>query len=191
MLAGQPAARREDTAATKDIVITCIHCNNIVHCTTISGQNIAELEVASGSEPFGNWLLDAVLSCVDLQPGQRLVLLNSEGSLISELQDEDPDVCVAARMYGDGTIAYVGDVNSEIETCKFVLAFCRRSTLAPFIIGSRYVVKGLKSKPELNGKVGEVVGYQEARIQLRLMDADRTEMALKQDNLEAEVTSEA
>lgn len=184
MMAGQPVACRDNNKESKDIAVTCIQCDNTIQCTGVSGQSIANFDTPVDSEPFGNWLLDAVLPYIDLKPGQRLLLLNSDGNIVLELQDEDPDVCIATHRYGDGTIAYFGDVNSEIETMKFVVGFCRKSKLVPFSIGSRFVVRGLKSKPETNGKIGEVVGYQGARIQVRLDDGEQTEMALNQANLE-------
>ena len=182
--AGHLTSSRHLNCQWNDIVVTCVQVGNSMLCTRMSGEEIAKLEIPLESEPYGNWLIATVLHYIVLEPGHRLVLVDSEAQVVSQTKHEDCDVCIAAHKYGDGVVAYVGDVNMEIESCMFVLAFCRNSALVPFSIGRKLVVRGLRAKPEHNGKVVEVVGYQVDRIQVRLMGQYKTEMALKRENLE-------
>jgi hypothetical protein len=52
-----------------------------------------------------------------------------------------------------------------------------------FKVGDAVTVKGLKMKPQHNGKTGTVFGHKSDRVQVQLQDKNMTELALKPDNL--------
>ena len=99
---------------------------------------------------------------------------------------EDPEVCVAVRKYGLGSIAYFGDVNMESETAMLVEGYCRRCDSEPrapvtsaqpqsappgvpggvsegqeagLCKGAKALIRGLQAAAKHNGQCGELLKF--------------------------------
>ena len=137
--------------------------------------------------------------------GQRVVCPDStdtaESTCMETSDDADEaaqDVAVAVHAHGGGRLLYCGDAFCSPASVEVLASFCRATptldeppgdgggararVVEP---GSRVLVRGLASKPQLNGFVGTVLGRQgSGRWQVRLEDASHTEIALRPANLE-------
>ena len=123
-------------------------------------------------------------SVMGVPPAERLFTTNHQSttqSLVMSMDNkhvghngENPEVCVAVHKFGDGSIAYFGDVNMEEETKQLVVAFCRGSTTcAPSTsttadddglrAGAKVLIKGLEAVPKHNGHSGRLVRFDSFR----------------------------
>ena len=138
--------------------------------------------------------------------GQRVVCPDSTDTAdstgnTSDDAEEPQDVCVAVHSHGAGRVAFFGDAFCTAPTVELLAAFCRATPCAragaqptphrpsaraagALQPGRRIVVHGLVARPEHNAKGGTVLRAQGTeRWQVRLDDAEGTELALKPTNL--------
>ncbi len=81
--------------------------------------------------------------------------------------DDDFDVVVAVHDFGDGVIAYFGDVNAEDQTIALVAAFVEsRSPVSPIesnmesaLPGDKVTFQGLIGAAHLNGTEGKLIKF--------------------------------
>ena len=72
----------EHALAQYDNTVTCVHYGGSIACTSMAGHAAAQIEIPDGQEPFGPWLLHAVAHAVGHISVGRLVLIDSEGTII-------------------------------------------------------------------------------------------------------------